>query len=114
MKQLTAVEIPGNQVVTTLAAPLALFYGVGSIGPISGGAFNPALGIMANAVASMEQEDGGPMEIIYVYIVGPLIGAVVGSLMFIIAKNSIVQMHGSAMEMSAIEKQKTIAARQEG
>ena len=45
-------------------------------GPISGGAFNPAVGIGATVVAAMH---GGSMASIWVPVVGPLVGAALAS-----------------------------------
>ncbi len=46
-------------------------------GPISGGAFNPAVGICATAWNAMQ--GGGSWSLIWIPIVGPLLGAAIGS-----------------------------------
>lgn len=49
-------------------------------GPISGGAFNPAVGIGPTLVHAAT--GGGSMESLWLYIVGPIVGAVLASLVF--------------------------------
>ena len=49
-------------------------------GPISGGAFNPAVGIGATVVNAMK--GGGTWSYIWIPIVGPLLGGALGSLIF--------------------------------
>jgi aquaporin Z len=44
--------------------------------PISGGAFNPAVGVSIGVV------DGGSIERIWWYIVGPFMGAALGAIAF--------------------------------
>ena len=53
-------------------------------GPISGGAFNPAVGIGPNVVAMLTAEEGGTayMQNVWIYIVGPIVGAAVAAGVF--------------------------------
>jgi len=46
-------------------------------GPISGGAFNPAVGIGATTIYALQ--DNGTWSFLWIPVVGPLLGAVVGS-----------------------------------
>jgi len=55
-------------------------------GPISGGAFNPAVGIGATAIDVMK--GGGSWENVYIPILGPLIGAGIASFFFQAQENS--------------------------
>lgn len=48
-------------------------------GPISGGAFNPAVGIGPTLVSALA---GGTLSHLWLYIVGPLLGGVVAALVF--------------------------------
>jgi aquaporin Z len=97
---LVAIEIPGNELVGTLGAPIAMFYGVFAIGPISGGAFNPALGIVANIVSSLEGDEESDMDDAWIYLIGPVTGALIGSFIFLSVKNAIVSAHGSSNNKS--------------
>ncbi len=49
-------------------------------GAMSGGAFNPAVGIAATAVKAMT--DGGSWSNIWIYIVGPLAGGILAAVVF--------------------------------
>jgi glycerol uptake facilitator-like aquaporin len=49
---ITVNEIPNSAMAGTIVSPIIVFLGTGSIGKISGGAFNPAIGFCSNAVAA--------------------------------------------------------------
>jgi len=60
-----------------LAIGLTVAVGAFAVGPISGAAFNPAVGLGATAVAAIAGH--GPWSHLWLYIVGPLAGAALGA-----------------------------------
>ena len=60
-----------------LAIGLTVAAGAFSVGPISGGAFNPAVAFGATAGAALFQH--GSWSDLWIYIVGPLLGAAIGA-----------------------------------
>jgi aquaporin Z len=63
-----------------LAIGATVTAGAFAAGPISGGAFNPAVGIGPNLVNAIMS--GGSMHHVWIYIAGPLAGAVVAAMIF--------------------------------
>jgi aquaporin Z len=60
-------------------------------GPVSGGAFNPAVGIGATVIDVIKGGGTGTYDDLWIYIVGPLIGGAIGAIIF------------AAQERSALE-----------
>jgi len=60
-----------------LAIGLVIFIGVAAGGPISGGAFNPAVGIGSTTIWALC--DHGSWSNVWIPVVGPLLGGAVGS-----------------------------------
>jgi len=60
-----------------LAIGLTVMVGAFAVGPISGGAFNPAVGLGATSVAALSGHGG--WSDLWIYIVGPLAGAAIGA-----------------------------------
>jgi len=63
-----------------LAIGITVLAAAYSAGPISGGAFNPAVGIGPIIIDSIN--GGDSMKNILIYIIGPLLGGVIGSVVF--------------------------------
>jgi len=77
----TAVETEGNSYFG-LAIGFTVMAGAFAGGPISGGAFNPAVGIGPALVAAAL--DGTSVGHVWIYLVGPLIGAALAAAVFFI------------------------------
>jgi aquaporin Z len=75
----TATATAGNSFYG-LAIGFAIVVGAFAGGPISGGAFNPAVGIGPTIVHAML--GNGTFGHVWLYIVGPLVGAVLAALAF--------------------------------
>jgi aquaporin Z len=60
-----------------IAIGFTVMAGAFAVGPISGGAFNPAVGFGATAVAAIASHGG--WSDLWLYIVGPLTGAAIGA-----------------------------------
>ncbi|MGH7763485.1 MAG: MIP/aquaporin family protein [Candidatus Dormibacteraceae bacterium] len=60
-----------------LAIGFTVAVGAFAVGPISGAAFNPAVGIGATAVAAVAGH--GDWSHLWLYVVGPLVGAAIGA-----------------------------------
>jgi aquaporin Z len=60
-----------------LAIGFTVMAGAFTVGPISGGAFNPALGIAATLVAALVVD--GSWSDVWLYVVGPLAGAAIAA-----------------------------------
>jgi glycerol uptake facilitator-like aquaporin len=87
-------EIPGSELVGTLGAPIVTFIGIKAVGPVCGGAFNPALGIMTNLVHVLDEGEGADLTDVWFWIVGPVIGGIIGALIFSAMKNAVQQAYG--------------------
>jgi aquaporin Z len=60
-------------------------------GPVSGGAFNPAVGVGAILVSSVV--DGGTAANMWLYIVGPLTGGALATAVFTLQEREPIQLH---------------------
>ena len=60
-------------------------------GPISGGAFNPAVGLGPALVHAMVS--GGPVGHVWIYLVGPLVGGALGAAVFGLQEREPLQLH---------------------
>ncbi len=79
----TAKKLDGNKVYG-LAIGCALFVSAAAFGGISGGAFNPAVGL-GPMLAGIK--DGFPTDLAMLYIVGPLVGAAIAVGAFSVLEN---------------------------
>lgn len=79
----TAKKLDGNKIYG-LAIGCALFVSAAAFGGISGGAFNPAVGL-GPMIANIK--DGFPMDLAMLYIFGPLIGAAIAVGVFSVLEN---------------------------
>lgn len=86
---LTMNEIPNSQLVGTLAPMFFTFAGITAVGGISGGVFNPALGLGTLGVDAIQREGADELGDLWIYFVGPLIGGVLGAFAFLGMKGGI-------------------------
>jgi aquaporin Z len=75
----TSKKVEGNSFYG-LAIGFTVMVGAFAGGPISGGAFNPAVGLGPTIVHAMI--GGGSLAHLWLYLVGPLLGGVVAALVF--------------------------------
>ena len=70
---------PGNSYYG-LAIGFAIVVGVGAGGPVSGGVYNPAVGIGASLINAFV--GGGDLTRLWLYLVGPFVGGALAALVF--------------------------------
>ncbi len=73
---LTQGELKKSGLVGPLCVSAVVFFGATAIGPISGGAFNPAVGMGTNFVDSMNHS-ASRSEHVWLYIFAPIVGSVI-------------------------------------
>lgn len=78
-------ELKDSNFIGTLAVSVALFEGIYTVGAISGGCLNPAIGVGANAADTLNM---GVYRVrnIWIYILGPLCGSLIATVSYLIIK----------------------------
>ena len=70
--------------VGPLVIGLVIFFGATVVGPITSGCFNPAVGIGANLTDAWNNGGGDRLQWLWLYILAPLSGGVIASMLFMI------------------------------
>lgn len=78
-----------------LAIGFTVFAAAVAAGDVSGGAFNPAVGIALSIGAALAGTGGGWW---WLYIVGPVLGGVLGAYVFSLQGNEDIELEGSPVE----------------
>lgn len=80
---LSGGEMKENNWLATLAIGVAIYAGGRCVGSISGGCFNPAIGLGINSAAAIHQKLRHP-KYLWIYLLGPLSASVVASALFLL------------------------------
>mmetsp|Transcript_4345 Transcript_4345/g.4857 ORF Transcript_4345/g.4857 Transcript_4345/m.4857 type:complete len:104 (+) Transcript_4345:617-928(+) len=65
------------------AVAATVFFGATTVGPISGGAFNPAVGTCGNVMGFVAQDDHSILNSLGIYLTAPFVGACFAAFLYL-------------------------------
>lgn len=78
---LVSGELMDSQIASGMAIAFTVLTGILTVGTISGGCFNPTVCIAINVVRAFKVGDATTLNDSWVYIIGPLIGCAIGTIL---------------------------------
>ena len=95
MTTLMTGELQNTGIVGPLVIGLVYFFGATVVGPITGGAFNPAVGMGANFTDAWNHGGGDRVKYLWLYILAPLLGGIISAILFFILVEEVREQQGT-------------------